>query len=120
MAKRTATWRVLLWAGVIASVLAWTWAWYLGRGASVIPLLFALCAVALAFRARAGYSWALVALLVAGFAMLLASLYWMMLLYTASAGPSVADVFSAAVVPFVAAMVLLTGAAAGLVHRRES
>jgi hypothetical protein len=121
VAKRAPTWRVLMWAGVIGSVLAWAWVWYLGRGPSVVMLLFALATVALAFRARAGMRTALAGMVVAGVAMLLASVYFMALLYMGSTGPvTVADVFVASVLPLVSAMLLVTGAAAGFVHARST
>ena len=114
-------WRALLWVGVVGSILAWAWVWYLGRGPSVITLLFALAAAALSFRATAGMRWALAGTMVAGFGMLLSSLYWMALLYTDATGPvTAADVFAASVVPFVAAMSLLAGAAVGFRHARSA
>ena len=119
VAKRTATWRVLLWVGVIGSVLAWAWVWYLGRGPTVIPLLLALAAVALVFRATAGSRPALAGMMVAGFGMLLSSLYWMALLYTSpTGGVSATDVLAASVAPFVAAMCLVAGSAVGFRHAR--
>jgi hypothetical protein len=105
-----------MWVGVVGSVLAWAWVWYLGRGPTVVMLLFALAAVALAFRATAGSRLALVGSMVAGFAMLLSSLYWMALLYTSADGVSATDVFAASVLPFVAAMCLVAGAAVGFRH----
>jgi hypothetical protein len=92
----------------------------MGRGPSVMMLLFALAAVALSFRASAGMRWALAGLMVAGLTMFLASLYWMAQLYTAAAPVSVADVFAASVVPLVAAICLLAGAAVGFRHAREA
>lgn len=119
VAKRTPTWRVLMWAGVVGSVLAWALVWYLGRGPSVIMLLFALAAVALSFRATAGYRWALVGMILVSLVMFLASLYWMAMLYTDPVAPvSVVDVMVASVVPLVAAIVLFAGAAVGFRHAR--
>jgi hypothetical protein len=121
VAKRMPTWRVLMWVGVIGSVLAWAWVWYLGRGPSVVMLLFALSTVALAFRASAGMRLALAGMVVAGVAMLLASIYWMALLYMGNSGPvTVADVFAASVLPLVAAMFLLAGSVAGFRHARPT
>lgn len=117
VAKRMPTWRVLMWVGVIGSLLAWAWVWYLGRGPSLVMVLVALATVALAFRASAGMRLALAGMIVAGVAMLLASVYWMALLYMSNSGPvTVADVFAASVVPLVAAMLLLAGAAVGFRH----
>ncbi|MEA2677495.1 MAG: hypothetical protein QOJ81_1636 [Chloroflexota bacterium] len=118
--KRTPSWRVLMWVGVVGSVLAWAWVWYLGRGPTVVMLLFALAAVAFAYRATAGSRWAMAGLMVTGLAMFLASLYWLAALYTSGGSFSVADVFSASVIPLVAAMFLLAGAATGFRHIREA
>ncbi|MEP7158879.1 MAG: hypothetical protein ABI797_05595 [Chloroflexota bacterium] len=119
--KRMPTWRALMWVGVIGSVLAWAWVWYLGRGPSVVMLLFALAAVALSFRATAGMRLALAGLIVCGVAMLLASVYWMTLLYTgAPTSVTVADVFITSVVPLFASMFLLAGSIAGFRHARPA
>jgi hypothetical protein len=118
--KRTPSWRVLLWVGVVGSVLAWAWVWYLGRGPTVVMLLFALAAVALSFRANQGSRWALTGTMVTGLAMFLASLYWLALLYTSGTAITVADVFAASIVPFVAAMFLLAGSAVGFRHARAA
>ena len=118
-ARRMPDWRVFVWTGVIGSLVTWAWAWYLGRGPSVITLLVALAAVALAFRATQGYRWALVGLMVAGLAMFLAALYWMYLLQLATAGnvPMV-EWLAGSVLPMVFAAVLLVGAIPGF--RRAS
>lgn len=119
--KRMPTWRALMWVGVVGSVLAWAWVWYLGRGPSVIMLLFALATVALSFRATTGMRLALAGMIVCGVAMLLASVYWMALLYMGASGPAtVADVFSASVVPLLAAMFLLAGSIAGFRHAKAA
>ena len=117
--RRPVTWRGLMWAGIIGSVLTSTLAWYLGRGPWAMMVLFALVAVALGFRASAGVRWALVGVTVAGFVLFLASVYWLILMYVASATPvGITDVLTGAAMPMVAAMVLLTGSLAGL--RRQS
>jgi hypothetical protein len=107
---------MLMWVGVVGSVLAWAWVWYLGRGPTVVTLLFALAAVAFSFRAQAGVRWAIVGLIVTGLAMFLASLYWLAALYTSGGPISVADALAASFLPLVAAIFLLTGAVAGLRH----
>ena len=114
--KRMPTWRALIWVGVVSSVLAWALVWYLGRGPTVVMLLFALAAGALSFRAAQGVRWALVGLMVTGLAMFLASLYWLAALYTSGEAIGVADVFAASVLPLVAAMFLLVGSTVGFRH----
>jgi hypothetical protein len=104
--------------GVVGSVLAWAWVWYLGRGPTVVMLLFALAAVAFAYPANSGSRWALVGLMVTGFAMFLASLYFLAALYTSGESISVADVLAASFLPLVAAMFLLAGSATGFRHTR--
>jgi len=104
-----------MWAGIVGSVVAWTWAWYVGRGAQVFMVVVALAAVALAYRAAAGRL-ALVGLMVAGFAMFLASLYWMFWVMMPTAGSSAFDMASMSLFPMVAAVLLLLGSATGLRH----
>ncbi len=117
--RRSTTWRLLIWVGVVGSVVSWAWVWFLGRGPTVVMLLFALASVALAFPARNGNRTAIAGLMITGLAMFMASLYWLALLYTNTAGAfTVADVFAASVVPLVAAMFVLTGAAVGFRHTR--
>ena len=118
--KRTPSWRMLMWVGVVGSVLAWAWVWYLGRGPTVVMLLFALAAVAFSYRANTGSRPAMVGLMVTGLAMFLASLYWLAALYTSGGPISVADALAASFLPLVAAVFLLTGAATGFRHTREA
>jgi hypothetical protein len=117
--KRTPSWRVLMWVGVVGSVLAWAWVWYLGRGPTVVMLLFALAAVAFSYRANQGSRWGLAGLMVTGLAMFLSSLYWLAMLYTSGGPITVADALAASFVPLVAATFLLTGAAVGFRHTRS-
>ncbi|MEP7378279.1 MAG: hypothetical protein ABI725_01815 [Chloroflexota bacterium] len=117
--KRTPAWRVLMWVGVVGSVLAWAWVWYLGRGPTVVMLLFALAAVAFSYRANMGSRLALAGLMVAGLAMFLSSLYWLAALYTSGDAFTVGDAFAASVVPLFAAIFLLAGSATGFRHARE-
>ena len=109
-----------MWVGVVGSVLAWAWVWYLGRGPTVVMLLFALAAVAFSYRANQGSRWPLVGLMVTGLAMFLASLYWLAALYTSGEPITVADAFAASVLPLVAAMFLLVGSATGFRHSRPT
>ena len=114
--KRTPTWRVLMWVGVVGSVLAWAWVWFLGRGPTVVMLLFALAAVAFLYRANTGSRAALIGLMVTGLALFLGSLYWLAALYTSGESIAVGDALVASVVPLVAAMFLLAGSASGFRH----
>ena len=109
---------MLMWVGVVGSVLAWAWVWYLGRGPTVVMLLIALGAVAFSYRANTGSRPALVGLMVAGLAMFLASLYWLAALYTSGGPITVVDALAASFLPLVAAIFLLTGAATGFRHAR--
>jgi hypothetical protein len=110
-------WRSFVWVGVIASVLAWAWVWFRVGGVSAVMVLVALAAVAFAFRATTGMRAALAGLMVAGFAMFLASLYWTyMLLFQGTPTVTVTDVLALSVFPMVSAIVLLLGSAAGYRH----
>jgi hypothetical protein len=120
VASSAANWRNFVWAGVVASVVAWTWAWYLARGSQLLMIVVALAAVALTFRAVAGIRIALVGLIVAGFAMFLASLYWMFWVMLPGNASSVLEAASLSLFPMVAAAVLLVGAVPGFRHARES
>jgi hypothetical protein len=113
------TWRVFVWAGVVSSVLAWTWAWYVTRGPQAFMVFVALAAVAVAFRATQGNRPALVAEMVAGFVMFLASVYWVYLIGLTANGPvSMQDWLATTLVPMVAAIVLVVGATTGFRHAR--
>jgi hypothetical protein len=110
---RVPAWRNLVWVGVVASVVAWTWAWYVGHGAQVFMVVVAIAAVAFAYKAVSGMRVAIVGLMVAAFAMFLASLYWM---FWANSGASAFDMASVSLFPMFASAVLLVGAAAGFRH----
>jgi hypothetical protein len=107
-----------MWVGVVGSVLAWAWVWFLGRGPTVVMLLFALAAVALSYRANQGSRLALAGLMVIGFAMFLSSLYWLAALYTSGGSITVGDALAVSFVPLVAATFLLAGSATGFRHAR--
>ena len=114
-------WRSFMWAGVAGSVIAWAWVWFRQGGASAVMLLFALAAVVFAYRGAAGVRIALVGLMVAGFSMFLASLYWTaLLLVNGNSGVSASDVVTTGVFPMVAAVVLLVGAVAGFRHAKTA
>jgi len=106
-----------MWAGVIGSVFAWAWVWFRVGGASAVLLLFAVAAVVLAYRGAAGMRVALAGVMVAGFAMFLASLYWTYtLLLQGNQTVSALDVVTLSVVPMVFAVAMLLGAGAGFRH----
>ena len=120
VAWRAPQWRSVVWAGVVSTLLAWTWAWYVGRGAQVVMVLFALAAVVLAFRATAGMRLAIIGLMLVGFVMFLASVYWMFWVMLPSGPTSAADMASLSVFPMVASAVLLVGSAAAYRHSSET
>src|SRR5262245_4297516 len=118
--SRAWAWRSFMWAGVVGSVFAWAWVWFRQGGASALMLLFAVAAVAVAYRAASGVRVALVGLVVAGVTMFLASLYWTaLLLMNGNAGVTTSDVLSTGVFPMVTAVVLLLGAVAGFFHAKQ-
>ena len=119
-ALKVPTWRNLVWVGVVASVVAWAWAWYVDRGAQVFMLVVALATVAFAYRAVAGMRLAIVGLMVASFAMFLASLYWMFWVMMPAGGTSGVDMLTQAVFPLFASVVLLLGAVTGYRHSRDA
>ena len=118
-ALRVPAWRSLVWAGVVASVLAWTLSWFVNQGAQVFMVVVAFAAVALAYRATAGLRIALVGLMVAGFVMFLASVYWMFWVMMPQGTTSAFDMLTTSVFPMFAAVVLLVGSVAGYRHSRE-
>jgi len=119
-AWRVPAWRTFMWAGVVASVAAWALAWVVDRGAQVFMVLVALAAVAFAYRATTGMRLALVGLILAGFVMFLASLYWMFWVMLPTAATSAVDFVTQSVFPLVAAVILLLGAVTGYRHSRDA
>jgi hypothetical protein len=107
-----------MWAGVVGSVLTWTWAWYVGHGAQVVMVLFALAAVALAYRASMGMRVALAGLILVGFVMFLASLYWMFLVMMPTTGANGLETASLSLFPMVTSVMLLLGSAVGFRHTK--
>ena len=120
VALRVPAWRTFVWSGVPASVIAWTWAWYVGHGAQVFMVVVALAAEPLAYRAVGGMRLALVGLMVAGFAMFMASLYWMFRAALPATSAGGFDLASTTLFPMVSAVVLLLGAATGFRHTRDT
>jgi hypothetical protein len=115
--ERAWSWRSFVWAGVIASLVAWAWVWFRVGGASAVMMLFAFAAVVLAYRGVAGLRVALAGLVVVGFTMFLASLYWTYtLLLQGNQTVTAVDVVTVAVFPMVSAVVLLLGSVAGFRH----
>jgi len=118
-AMRMPTWRSLVWVGVVASVVSWTWAWYADRGAQVFMVVVALATVAFAYRAVAGMRLAIVGLMVAAFVMFLGSLYWMFWVMMPAGPTNAFEMASVSLFPMVSSVVLLVGAAAGFRHANE-
>lgn len=116
---RVPAWRSFVWAGVAASVVAWAWAWFTGHGAQVFMLVVALATVVLAIRGVAGMRLALIGLMVAGFVMFLASLYFMFWVMLPAGPTSVVDLVSQSLFPMFASVVLLLGAVTGFRHSRD-
>jgi hypothetical protein len=113
-------WRTLVWVGVIGSVVAWAWAWYVARGSVAVMLFVALASVLLAYKGMAGMRSALIGLMVAGLTMFLASLYWLyMLAFVARGQVGATDWLAVSFFPMVFAVVLLVGAVPGFRHSRS-
>jgi hypothetical protein len=117
---RVPAWRSFVWAGVAASVVAWAWAWLAGQGAQVFMVVVALATVVLAYKAMAGMKVAFVGLMIAGFVMFLASLYYMFWVMLPAGPTSVVDMVSQSLFPMFASVVLLLGAVTGFRHSRDA
>jgi hypothetical protein len=117
---RVPAWRSFVWAGVAASVVAWAWAWLAGQGAQVFMVVVALATVVLAYKAMAGMKVAFVGLMIAGFVMFLASLYYMFWVMLPAGPTSVVDMVSQSLFPMFASVVLLLGAVTGFRHSRAA
>jgi hypothetical protein len=121
VARRMPAWRNFVWIGVVGSVLAWALAWFVTRGPTAVMLVVAIASVVLAIRGTAGMRLALVGLMVAGFAMFLAALYWTLLLvFIGGSQVSVTDWFAASVFPLLASVFVLLGSVAGFRHTTRS
>jgi hypothetical protein len=118
--RRMPGWQNLVWIGVVGSVLAWAWAWVVLRGPTVVMLFVALASVVLAYRARTGMRLALVGLMVAGFAMFLASLYFTAMLFVNGGQVTLVGWLTASVFPMVSSIFLLLGAITGYRHARDA
>ena len=114
IASRAWAWRSFLWAGVVASVLTWAWVWFRGSGPVIVMVFFAIASVLLAYRGTAGVRVALAGLILTGFTMFLASIYWTyMLLLQGNRSVNGIDVVTLGVFPMVAAVLVLLGSVAG-------
>lgn len=120
VAMRMPAWRSLVWIGVVASVVAWAWAWYVDRGAQAFMVLVALATVAFAYRAVAGMRLAIVGLMVAAFVMFLASVYWMFGVMIPAGPANAFDMLSMSLLPMAASVILLVGSVAGFRHAKEA
>ena len=120
VAWRVPAWRSFVWIGVVASLVAWTWAWFVGRGAEAFMVFIALAGVVFAYKAVAGMRLALVGLMVAGVAMFLASVYFMFWIVFPDQHATAFDVLSISVFPLVASAVLLVGAFTGFRHVHDA
>ena len=120
-ARTMPAWRSFVWAGVVASVLAWAWAWSVAGGSYVVMVFVAIASVLLAYRGMAGMRWALAGLMIAGFAMFLASMYGLYVLaFVARGQVGPMDWVAVSFFPMVAAIVLLAGAVPGFRHTRST
>jgi hypothetical protein len=113
--RRMPTWLSVLWIGVIASVIAWGLAWLVGRGPSVVPLIWSIGAIVLAWRASLGSRWALLILAFVGaLTLLVAALYVGLVMSLTLGQQPVLEWLPIAAFPVVAAAVLTIGAVWGL------
>jgi len=120
VAWRVPAWRSFVWVGVAASVVSWAWAWYVGQGAQAFMVIVALAAVVFSYKAVAGMRTALVGLMVAGFAMFMASVYWMFFVMMPTSQTSAFYLASLSLFPMVSSVILLVGAAAGFRHTKDA
>ena len=120
MTWRAPAWRNVVWVGVLASVLTWSWAWFVGRGAEAFLVFVAVAGVVFAYKAMSGMRVAMVGLLVAALVMFLSSVYFMFWIVFPDQHATAFDVLSVSVLPMVASAVLLVGAGAGYRHVNEA
>jgi hypothetical protein len=116
-------WKTLVWAGAVGSAFAWSWVWFMGRGAAAVMFGVAVASVFLAWRGTQGnVRVALAGAMVAGLAMFLASVYWtaMMFLAADSAPVSAFEVVATGFFPMVTAVALLVGSAVGFRHVNDT
>ena len=111
------TWPILLWLGVLGSILAWaSWGWQHANSSALafVPLVIALGSVVIAWRASRGARWALLLLFVAGLAVLAYSSFFLVLLIVLSDHSPIEEWLVTAGLPSLAALALLLGSLLGL------
>ena len=119
--NRLWAWPSFTWAGAVASLVAWAWVWFRVGSATAIMLLVAVAAVFLAYRGVAGLRVALAGVMVAGFAMFLASLYmFYAVVFSGGSDITAVDVLGLSVFPMVASVLLLLGSVSGFRHAHTS
>lgn len=114
--NRVTAWRSLVWAGVVGSIVAWSWVWVVSGGVSLVMLLVAVATAVLAWRGMQGMRAAMAGVLVGGLAMFLSSLYLTAMLFVNATQVTAMNVIVLGVFPMVAAIVLLVGSAVGFRH----
>jgi hypothetical protein len=113
--RRMPAWLVVLWVGVIGSVLAWGWAWVVGRGPSVVPFVWSIGAIVFAGRAAFGSRWALLFLALFGALALFVGVLYVGLAVTLTLGQQpVLDWLPVAALPPITALILVIGSVWGL------
>ena len=118
--NRVTAWRSLVWAGVVGSVVAWSWVWVVSGGVSLVMLLVAVATAVLAWRGMQGMRAAMAGVMVAGLAMFLSSLYLTAMLFVNATQVTAMNVIVLGVFPMVAAIVLLVGSGVGFRHVSET
>ena len=114
------TWRNLVMVGVVGSVVAWAWAWFIKPGSTVLMLVVALASVGLWYRARQGTRWAWAGLIVAGVTMLLGAIYFTALLFLGGATVTLVEWLAVSLFPMAFAVCLLLGAGPTFRHARTT
>ena len=117
---QTPMWRNLVTVGVVGSVVAWAWAWFVEPGPTVLMVVVALASVGLWYRARQGSRWAWAGLIVAGVTMLFGAVYFTGLLFLAGPTVTLIDWLSASLFPMAFAVCLLLGAGPSFRHARST
>lgn len=117
---QTPTWRNLVTVGVVGSLVAWAFAWFMEPGPTLLMVVVALAAVGLWYRARLGTRWAWAGLIVAGVTMLFGAVYFTGLLFLGGTTVSLVDWLAVSVFPMAFAVCLLLGAGPSFRHARST
>ena len=117
---QTPTWRNLVTVGVVGSVIAWAWAWFLMPGPTVLMVVVALASVGLWYRARQGTRWAWAGLIVAGVTMLIGAIYFTALLFLGGGTVTLVQWLAVSLFPMAFAVCLLLGAGPSFRHARSA